>query len=461
MPLYRAEHKAPTGANNDALLTDAYLLSMAQAYLKHRMIGPATFELFVRRLPPNRAFLVAAGLEQVISFLENFCFTKDDLQWLRATNRYNDDLLDFLESVRFLGDVAAMPEGTIFFPNEPILRITAPLPVAQLLEARVMNLLHFQTVIASKAARMAIAARGKLLIDFGLRRAHGAEAGLLAARASYLAGFDGTSTLLAGQRFGIPTYGTMAHSFIEAHANESEAFFDFASTFPSQVTLLIDTYSTARGALRVIDLAPALRARGISVRAVRIDSGDLASEAFRVRKMLDHAGLREIGIFVSGGLNEKKIETLINGGAPIDGFGVGTSLTTASDAPSLDCAYKLQEYVGEAKRKTSPGKETLPGKKQVYRYFSHSGSFDHDILALADEAVPGANHHRQPLLLPVMRAGKRLQTELTLVHLREAFARELRRLPKELRTLNAAQGYPVRISRGLGDLTTQIDRKIA
>jgi nicotinate phosphoribosyltransferase len=347
-----------------ALLTDLYQLNMIQAYLDQGETKTAVFELFFRDLPSRRNFLVAAGLEQALSFLEGLRFGDEELVWLKQTGQFRQDLLDYLAAFRFDGDVHAMHEGTVFFAHEPIIRVTAPLPVAQLVETRLINILHFQTLIASKAARIVLAAPGKQLVDFGLRRAHGAEAGLMAARACYVAGFAGTATMLANAEFGIPIFGTMAHSFIQAHDDESRAFENFARSRPDGLTLLIDTYDTEAAARKVVALAPRLKAADIPIRAVRLDSGDLGTLAKSVRKILDDGGLADTAIFASGGLDEDKITSLLRAGAPIDGFGVGTSLTTSSDVPALDCAYKLQEYAGSGRRKRSAGKATWPGRSK-------------------------------------------------------------------------------------------------
>jgi len=343
------------------LLTDLYQLAMLQGYREYGLTDTAVFELFVRKLPSRRGFLMAAGLEQVLDFLQSLRFDRAALDYLHQSRRFPNDFLDWLAGLRFTGDVDAMPEGTVFFTDEPIIRVTAPLPEAQLVETRLINLLHFETVVASKAARMVLAAPGKLLVDFGLRRAHGAGAGLLAARASYIAGFSGTATMLAEQRFGIPLYGTMAHSFVQAHDSEVLAFEHFARARPQGIILLIDTYDTEQAAARVVALARRLATDGISVRGVRLDSGDLADHARRVRAILDAGGLTEVTIFASGGLDEDQLAMFTRDRVPIDGFGVGTSLTTSSDAPALDCAYKLQEYAGTPRRKHSTGKANWPG----------------------------------------------------------------------------------------------------
>src|SRR5436305_5865222 len=360
-------------AATSVLLTDLYQLNMMQAYLDRGETKAAVFEFFVRKLPRDRGFLIAAGLEQVLGFLEQLRFTREELDWLGNTGRFGKNFLAHLAELRFTGDVHAMPEGTVFFANEPILRVTAPLPQAQLVETRVINLLQFQSMIAAKAARMVLAAPGKRLVDFGLRRAHGAEAGLMAARASYIAGFAGTATVLAGKLFGIPIFGTMAHSYVESYDDESLAFENFARARPENLTLLIDTYDTERAARRIVALAPKLKAAGIKISAVRIDSGDLVALANNVRRILDDAGLADVAIFVSGGLDEDRLAALIAAGAPISGFGIGTSLATSQDAPVLDCAYKLQEYAGLPRRKRSAGKQTWPGRKQVWRQFGTDG----------------------------------------------------------------------------------------
>ncbi|MBX5452865.1 MAG: nicotinate phosphoribosyltransferase [Acidobacteriia bacterium] len=434
------------------LLTDLYELSMLEAYIAHGMTERASFELFVRKLPPERQFLLMAGLEQLVDFLENARFSPEELAWLRANGDFSPEFLDYLANFRFTGDVDALPEGTVFFPDEPMIRVTAPLPEAQLMETRLLNLLHLQTVIASKAARMVLAAPGKQLVDFGLRRAHGAEAGVLAARASYLAGFAASATVLAKRLFGIPVVGTMAHSFIEAHDDEALAFTRFAHVRPQGLTLLIDTYDTERAAAIVAQLAPRLHEEGIEVSAVRIDSGDLASHARRVRAILDAAGLHTIRIFASGGLDEHALRALCAAGAPIDGFGIGTSLTTSSDAPALDCAYKLQEYAGRARRKKSEGKATWPGRKQVYRRYTPDGVIAGDIVALVDEPMQG-----EPLLKPAMRNGRRVESLPGLEGARARAAASLASLPEPLRELQPGQ-IPVEISPGVRALAAALDR---
>ncbi len=414
-----------------ALVTDFYELTMLQAYLDQGMRGTAVFEFFVRELPDSRHFLVAAGLAQVLEYLESMRFTDEERAWLATTGQFTPEFIDTLAGLRFTGDVDAMPEGTIFFPDEPILRVAAPMPEAQFVESRIINLLHYQTMVASKAARCVLAAEGRPLVDFGLRRAHGAEAGLLSARASWLAGFSGTATTEAARVFGIPINGTMAHSYVQAHGDEVAAFEHFARSQPANAVLLIDSYDTERGADRVVEVARRLGPEGIRVKGVRIDSGDLPSLARRVRAILDAAGLTDVTIFVSGNLDEFAVRDLVKSGAPIDGFGVGTRMNTSADRPYLDCAYKLQEYDGMPSRKRSIGKSTWPGRKQVWRQVGADGTLAGDTLGLVTDEMPG-----QKLLAPVMRAGKILAPADTLQAARSRAAAQLASLPPTLRELD-------------------------
>jgi nicotinate phosphoribosyltransferase len=439
---------------DSALLTDLYQLKMAEAYLARGEHGTAVFEFFVRRLPPTRGFLLAAGLEQAIAFLESFSFSRDDIDWLAGGGMFGAAFLEQLASLRFAGDVHAMPEGTVFFPDEPILRVTAPLPQAQLVETRLINLLHFQTLIASKAARHVLLAENRQLVDFGLRRAHGGDAGLLAARASYIAGYDGTATVLAGRLFDIPLFGTMAHSFVQAFDDEAEAFEAFAESHPEDLVLLLDTYDTEAAARKLVTLTPRLRARGISVKAVRLDSGDLIALSRSVRAIFDEGGMRDVAILASGGLDDAEMRAIVESGAPVDGFGVGTSLTTSIDAPALDCAYKLTEYAGRPRRKRSIGKETLPGRKQVWRRFGPDGRMCADVVSLEDDAVVG-----EAQLQPVMRAGKRLLPPPTLGDIRARSKESLARLPEPLRALDPAARYPVERGDRLLTLARNVDRR--
>jgi nicotinate phosphoribosyltransferase len=440
---------------NGALITDLYQLNMMQAYFEHGQTETAVFEFFVRRLPDRRGFLVAAGLEQALDFLENLKFSPDELDWLAHSGQFGEKFLEQLATFRFTGDVHAMREGTVYFPNEPILRVTAPIPEAQLVETRLINILHFQSLIASKAARFVLLAPDKLLVDFGLRRAHGAEAGLMAARASYISGFAGTATMLAGKEFGIPLYGTMAHSFIEAYDDEAAAFEAFGRSRPQGLTLLIDTYETEAGARKVVAVARRLKDAGIAVRGVRLDSGDLTALSNSVRRTLDDGGLGDVSIFASGGIDEEELVALARARAPIDGFGIGTSLTTSFDVPALDCAYKLQEYAGLPRRKRSAGKATWPGRKQVWRRYGSDGRMSGDVLSLEGDDESG-----EPLICPVMRNGKRLEQGVALDDIRAHAARDLARLPDPLRRLEPGTSYPVEVAQSVRRLAADVDRRL-
>ena len=431
----------------DSLLTDLYQLTMLQAYFREGLSREATFEFFVRKLPASRNFLVAAGLEQLVEFLAALRFSAEDCAWLRETGLFAADFLDYLRDLRFTGAVYGMPEGTICFPNEPLVRVTAPLPEAQIIETRLINLLQFQTMIASKAARAVIAARGRPVVDFGLRRAHGAEAGLLAARASYLAGFAGTSNVLAGKHYRIPLFGTMAHSYVMVHDSEVEAFSLFAESLPEQSVMLVDTYDTLQAVLALVRLSPRLRARGLRIRGVRLDSGDLAALSRATREILDGGGLSDCQIVAS------EVSRLLEAGAPIDSFGIGTRLVTCADAPSLNCAYKLEEYGGRARRKRSPGRQTLPGPKQVFRNYDERGLMTHDVIELCGAAVEG-----EPLLREIVGGGQRLHAPESLNMIRERVADQLRRLQPLLRSIEVSETYPVTIGAGLRELVERMDR---
>ncbi len=429
------------------LLTDLYQLTMVTAYQALGMEQEAVFEFFVRRLPSQRGFVVAAGLEQALDYLESVRFDAAQLQWLAETGRFRPDALHRLAGLRFAGDVDAMPEGTVFFADEPVLRVTAALPEAQLAESRLINLLNFQSMIATKAARCRLAAGNRGLADFGMRRAHGAEAALLAARACYLGGFDLTATVEAGRLFGIPITGTMAHSFIEAHDDETSAFRNFARVHPRGVTLLIDTYDTIRAAHKVVELCR----EGLAVEAVRLDSGDLGALAAQVRAILDAGGCGKVHILASGNLDEFEIERFVRQGAPIDAFGVGTRLDVSVDAPYLDCVYKLQEYAGQPRRKRSSGKATWPGRKQVFREYGEDGLVLRDTVALADESLPG-----RPLLQPVMRGGRRLPAPL-LESSREMARQEIASLPEVCRRIVDPAPIEARLSPALRALADRVD----
>jgi len=448
-----------TDITRSLLLTDLYQLTMLQAYWQHRMNEVAVFELFVRKLPPGRRFMVAAGLESALDLIENARLDSAELAWVDGCGRFAPGFAEWLGNLRFTGDLWAIPEGTVFFPAEPILRVVAPIAEAQWLETRLLNLVHLQTLIATKAAHCVLAADGRDLIDFGLRRAHGAEAGLLAARSAWLSGFAGTATALAGLRFGIPVFGTMAHSFVQAHDSEAAAFKAFAESFPDNAVLLIDTYDTVAAAHTVAHIAPELAARGIHVKGVRLDSGDLDALSREVRSVLDGAGLTDAIIFASGNLDEQILHELVAARAPIDSYGIGTSLTTSSDAPALDAVYKLQEYAGLARRKRSAGKATWPGRKQVWRFTGEQGNFGHDVVALESEGYEGT-----PLLNEVMHRGARLGAVVELADSRRLCADQLAHLPPALRaspTGVSATAYPVNISARVQALADEVDRRTA
>ncbi len=434
------------------LTTDLYELNMVQAYLDRGEDKEAVFEFFVRKPPARRGFLLAAGLEDALDYLETLRFSAAELDWLKRSGRFRDNLIDYLAAFRFSGDVHAIPEGTVCFGYEPLVRVTGPLPMAQLVESRLINILHYQTLVASKAARMVLAAEGKALSDFGLRTAHGAEAGLYSARASYIAGFAGAANVLAGVNYGVPVVGTMAHSFVQTHVSEIQAFEDFARARPQGVILLIDTYDTEAGARKVVELAPKLKKDGIAIRGVRIDSGDLIAMSRKVRRILDDGGCKDVIILVSGGVNEDTLQTMAKEKAPIDGCGIGVSLDVSTDVPALDCAYKLQEYAGIPRRKRSEGKATWPGRKQVWRSYDAQGRMMGDILSVEGDTQKG-----ETLIRQVMRGGKRAAPAPTMEQIREQAARDLARLPESLRKLETFD-YPVMIADKLKALAVEADR---
>lgn len=433
------------GRAGSALFTDLYELTMGAVYRAEDMNSPATFEMFVRVLPIGRNFLVAAGLEQALDYLELLQFTPDDIDYLRSLRLFDNGYLELLSSLRFTGDVWAMPEGTVFFPNEPVLRVTAPRIEAQLVETFVLNCINFQSMVASKAARIAIATEGRPFADFSGRRDHGYDAARLVARASYIAGAMGTSSVEAGQRFGVPLSGTMAHSYVMSFEREVDAFVAYLRAFPDRPTLLIDTYGNANGARNAVEAARQAAEFGATLGAVRIDSGDFDSESRVVREILDDAGLTEVRIFVSGDLDEYAIAKLLVSSAPVDAFGVGTRMGVSADAPYLPGVYKLVEDESGGRLKLSAGKESLPGRKQVYRTLDVEGLMLGDTIALHDEdGQPG-----EPLLQHVMQGGRRLAPSPPLESVRSYCAAQLDQLPPSLRSLEQDSSYPVEISPGL------------
>ena len=424
-----------------ALLTDLYELNMAASYLRRGMDQPATFSLFVRRLPPGRGFLVAAGLEPCLAFLEDFRFEEDELEWLGRELRFEASDLDAFREVRFEGEVWAVPEGRVVLANEPILEITAPIAVAQLVETYLLNVITFQTTIASKAARCRIAAPDKDLVDFSFRRTQGTDAAMAVARATAIVGFAATSNVEAARRYGLAAAGTMAHSYIESFPTEKDAFRAFAEDHPTRTTFLVDTYDTPNGVRTAVEIILDL---GLTERlGVRLDSGDLDALSREARHLLDAAGLRGVRVFASGGLDELDLDRLVRAGAPIDAFGVGTRVGVSADAPFLDSVYKLVEYGGRPVLKLSSAKATAPGRKQVFR------GPDGDVLALRDEQTP-AGH--EPLLVPVMREGRRTGPRRTLETARALFEADLAALPEDSRRLAEPTPPEARPSAALQDL---------
>ncbi len=433
------------------LLVDLYELTMGQAYLDAGLADrQATSELFYRTLPPGWGYLLACGLEFALGYLEQLSFSDDELAYLESTGLFTNPFLDHLRGLRFTGTVRAMPEGTLFFPGEPVLEVTAPVIEAQLVETVLLNELHFSSLIAGKAARCVDVAEGRSLVDFGLRRAHGGEAGLKAARAAFLAGFDATSNVLAGRRYGIPTAGTMAHSFVESFTSEEAAFRAYARSYPNHSILLVDTYDTREGIRRAVEVGRELAAHGSRLTGVRLDSGDLVELSRAARALLDEAGFEDAVVFVSGGLDERDIAALLAAGAPIAGFGIGTRMVVSADAPYLDMAYKLVEFGGRPTMKLSTGKATLPGQKQVWRVAADEDlAFD----VVEREGAPGPDG-AEPLLAEVMRDGRRLVTD-SLERARERAAAQRERLPTEHRRLDAAP-YEVRTGPALRALADEV-----
>ncbi len=436
-----------------ALTTDLYELTMAAAYFDNKEDAEATFELFVRNFPNNRSYLVAAGLEQAVNYLKHLRFKDEHIRYLRKDPNFknvSDNFFRYLKKLRFTGDVWALPEGTVFFTNEPILRVSAPIIEAQIVETYLLSVINFQTLIATKASRVVQSARGRGVVEFGARRAHGAEAGLLAARASYIGGCIGTSNVLAGNMFGIPTYGTMAHSFVMNYDSELEAFERFCKVFPSNPALLLDTYDTIQGAKGAASLK-------VSPSLVRLDSGDRYDLSVKVRKILDDAGLRKTKIFVSGDLNEFALDDLTSRGAPIDAFGVGTELVTSRDDPALQGIYKIVETRRKGKTiyhvKTSEGKRTIPGAKQVYRRYSEAGEIQEDIIALEGEKTPAGT---KPLLKKILDDGKLIYTLPNIDKIRAKTIADVGRLPAKYKVLKGSEQPPVKLSQTLEQLSQSL-----
>ena len=441
-------------SDNMALFTDMYELTMADSYLRHGMNQWATFDLFVRRLPPQRAFLLNVGLEQVVHYLLNMRFSDDAIAYLRERGIFSEEFLAYLRDFRFHGHVWAMPEGTVFFPQEPVLRVTAPRIEAQIAETFLLNTINANVMYASKAARVVLAAQGRGVADFSPRRDHGTDAAMKVARASYIAGCVATSNVLAGHLYGIPITGTMAHSYVMSFPTELDAFRAYAADYPNNAVLLIDTYDTIQGARHAIIVAREMRQRGYELRGVRIDSGDLVALSQQVRRMLDEAGFPKVLIFLSGDLNEYKIRDLLAAGAAADAFGVGTQMGTSADAPFVNGVYKLVEDEAGLKVKLSTGKVTLPGRKQVYRFYE-GGTMTRDLIAMQDEPAPAGG---EPLLTEVIRDGELVASLPSLQDVRARAAAQLAALPDTLKAIDVPETihYPVGISDRLARLRDEM-----
>jgi nicotinate phosphoribosyltransferase len=440
---------------NMSLFTDFYELAMCASYFDNKKLELATFDLFIRNMPKKRSYFMFAGLEQVLLFLKNIRFTNEHLVYLKKQG-FHSDFLDYLENFRFTGDVWALPEGSIAFQNEPLIRITAPIIEAQIIETFLINTINLHTMITTKASRVVESAKGKPVIEFGLRREHGLDAGMKVARCSFIAGCEGTSNVLAGKQYNIPVFGTMAHSFIMSYKQEIDAFRAFTRTFPEKTTLLIDTYDEITGSANAILVAKELEKSGYKLGGVRLDSGDLVKTSKKVRAQLDNNNLKYVNIFASGDLDEFKIAELLDNSAKIDAFGVGTKLGTSADRPYIDVIYKLCEIMDEKGdfspiMKLSEGKSTLPGRKQIYRFKDKTGFFDYDIIGLQEEKLPG-----EPLLEKVMEKGELTYDLPSLIVIRKYAKEALQKLPNKYKILKAAPEYPVRLSQNLENLTRNL-----
>jgi nicotinate phosphoribosyltransferase len=441
---------------NIALFTDLYELTMSASYHAHDLDQPATFDLFARHLPPERGYLVSCGLDSALDYLEHLHFDDVAVDYLRSLDLFDESFLSLLSTLRFTGEVRAIPEGELVFPNEPILQVTAPLVEAQLVETFLLNCIGYQTMIATKAARVATACGDRTFVDFSPRRDHGTDAALKTARAASVGGAAGTSLVLAGLEYGLELSGTMAHSYVMRFDNEADAFLTYAHDFPGRAIFLIDTYDTERAARIVVELAGKLAPEGLLPRAVRLDSGDVDTLSRSVRNILDEGGLTDVKIFASGDLDEYRIQQLVSAGAPVDAFGVGTQLGTSGDAPHVAVVYKLVEDADGPKVKLSTDKVTLPGRKQVFRREDGSAA-PSDVLALLDEPVANA----RPVLQPVMRDGKRVGHREALSALRDRCRASVASLPARLRALEPeGPPYEVRISPGLDALVHRLHEQL-
>ena len=439
-----------------ALLTDLYELTMAQSYLHEGMEGQATFSLFAREFPKNRGYFISAGLEEILEYLQELRFSSEAIDYLRSMELFSEQFLSYLQNFRFKGEVWAIPEGRIYFPNEPVLEVTASIIEGQLAETILLNQVNLQSIVATKAARCFTAAQGRSLVDFSLRRTQGTDAGMKVARCSYLAGFAATSNVLAGKWYGMPITGTMAHSFVTSFEHEIDAFRAYARSFPDRTTLLIDTYDTVAGAHKAVVVAKEMELQGYRLQAVRLDSGDLATLSRHVRSIFDSEGLGYVEVFVSGGLDEYQVEALLADGAPVDGFGIGTQVGVSGDAPWLDTAYKLVKYDGRPVLKLSTGKVTLADEKQVFRYHDADGVFSEDTIGLRGDVCPqGA----EPLLSKVMEGGRILGSLPELTDIRQRFKKELSCLSNKYKMLRNPPAYPVTIADDLQHLQKEAQRQ--
>jgi len=440
-----------------ALLTDLYELTMAACYYEYSMFESATFSLFIREYPPARRYFVSAGLADVLDYLENFKFSTDDLEYLKETNLFKQEFLTYLQTLNFTGDVYALPESRLFFANEPLLEITAPLIEAQIIETFLINALNLQTMIATKASRCVHAAWPRKLVDFSLRRTQGTDAGLKVARASFIGGFEGTSNVLAGKIYGIPIFGTMAHSFISCFEREIEAFRAFAQAFPENTILLVDTYDTLWGTVKAVEVANEMKQKGEEFKGVRLDSGDIALLSQKVRKILKESGFQEAMIFASGSFDEYKIQNVLHQGGDIDSFGVGTKMGVSADAPYFDMAYKLVKYADRPVMKLSPGKKTLVGDKQIFRFKGDDGKLERDVIGLRDDEM----ERGEPLLVKVMENGKTTIEIPPLPEIQKTFLAEFAQLDERYKTLgNKASKYPVHLSPRLKTLQAKVMREL-
>jgi nicotinate phosphoribosyltransferase len=443
-----------TTGENLTLLTDLYQLTMAQSYFREQRMGEATFSLFIRSYAPNRGYFVSAGLQDVLDYLESFSFDASALDYLASQKLFSDDFLHYLVDLRFSGTVWAIPEGRVFFKDEPVLEVTAPIIQAQIVETFIINQVHLQSLIATKAARCVHACGGRAVVDFALRRTHGTDAGMKVARASYLAGFAGTSNVMAGQKYDIAIVGTMAHSFVSSFDREIDAFRAYAASFPDKGILLIDTYDTLEGARNAVRVADEMAGRGHQLIGVRIDSGDLAKLAVEVRRILDSGGHSMVKIIGSGGLDEYDLAEFSAANVPFDSYGVGTKMGTSADVPWTDMSYKLVEYQNRPVLKLSTGKVSLPGRKQLFRLRDSTGVFTRDVIGLRDEQLGS-----ERLLKEVMRGGKKSAPSPSLAESRDLFTAEFAALPPAVKSIRKPHQYPVEFSALLNDLRAEVTER--